>query len=71
MSEWQPAKSAPANVPILGTWADSWKRDIHIEVVVKRVGSAWEYVYDGDFAPTPTHWMPLPAPPAAKTEVAL
>lgn len=65
MSEWKPAKTAPAGTPILATWADTWKRDIHIEVVIRRIGSAWEYVYDGDFAPAPTHWMPLPNPPEA------
>lgn len=63
MIEWKSARTAPFDRPVLATWADTWKRDVHIEVVIRRQGSAWEYVYDGDFAPAPTHWMPLPAAP--------
>lgn len=61
--EWKPISSAPKDGRrLLVTWEATWEDDIHIEVCSFE-RSGWYYVYDGDRAPDPTHWMKLPEKP--------
>lgn len=70
--EWQPIETAPESEPIL-VWADNLHRGIPSAEVVVVVCSEGEMTFwtnggpnAGDdlfFETSPTHWMPLPAPP--------
>lgn len=60
--QWQDISTAPKDGPILG-YAEG------VYTVVKWCGSYWSLTvcgaYAGDGEWWPTHWMPLPAPPAS------
>ena len=55
--EWQPIETAPSGIPVLCFIEAGW-----IEGMIL-VDSKWRYLCDGQTSRTPTHWMPLPAPP--------
>lgn len=64
MSEWKPIETAPKDGSAVLLWADvkTWTGE---EVPVTgwfTIGSC-KWVSHGDWL-KPTHWMPLPAPPA-------
>ena len=74
MSEWQPIDTAPKDgTPFIGAiqWdADEWE-------ILRMVWSeSTANFIDATYAPfaesqeQPTHWMPLPAPPAKGTKAA-
>lgn len=55
MTTWQPIETAPKD----GTVIDLWYPDFG------RLADQWYDADDGWFvAPNPTHWMPIPEPPA-------
>lgn len=63
MSEWQPIETAPKdNIPILayckGDVCKVWWQTDFLD------GSQY-WQNEADSEPQPTHWMPLPEPPAA------
>lgn len=68
-SGWQPIETAPIDGErlILG-WDDSASLPMHAEMGRFRSGtgkgSGWCNTYGHSFSGMPTHWMPLPAPPA-------
>jgi hypothetical protein len=56
MNEWQKIETAPKDGgPILG-----WDGE---DVEVMHLGRHGWTMCDGEYAATPTHWMPLPEPP--------
>jgi hypothetical protein len=63
MTEWQPIETAPKDGSLILSWDNpymivvSWDTDPRDEG-----GQCWKINYSGDWM-TPTHWMPLPAPP--------
>lgn len=66
-SAWRPIAEAPKDgIRVLGTWESTWLKSPHIEVVTwDNDGRYWWYVCDGDQPNCPpTHFMPLPEPPA-------
>lgn len=56
-SAWLPIASAPANKSVLAT-----NKCGYIGVAIKDSAGRWNHIGK------PTHWMPLPAPPATKGE---
>lgn len=66
MSEWQPIETAPKGGPLL-LWVDT---DDGGEPMVLYRNADGDWLYDGEptycasFYLNPTHWMPLPPPPA-------
>lgn len=72
MSEWQPIESAPFDQAVLvytmfrGDWSNG---DKGIYVAKRRVNRRWYAFADGcggAMDTPPTHWMPLPTPPAVE-----
>ena len=64
MSEWHPIATGPLETRVLvtdGKYIEfGWQWPHRVPV--------WTYDDDGTkLRPQPTHWMPLPAPPAAPT----
>ena len=62
MGEWQPIETAPKDQRILG-----WDGDEILTLDWNRsAGGYWQQVSDSgrSSAYYPTHWMPLPEPPA-------
>ena len=60
---WQPIESAPTEHRIL-LWNGEWVvAGCYCEY--DSLGWLLDFCAPGDDEPTPTHWMPLPAPPAA------
>lgn len=59
---WQDIESAPKDRPVLVAWADkpTWAP------VTAYPGDGQWTDEDGGIYRTPTHWMPLPAPPATE-----
>ena len=69
MSEWQPIDTAPKDgTPILAYRADHYGKFGNCCVTYWRTNkNGNSYTGFGEFNPTywpPTHWMPLPKPPA-------
>jgi hypothetical protein len=65
VSEWQPIETAPRDgTPILGIDADQITGEVRMSVM--RVQSGWASFTSipGDYHREPSHWMPLPDPPA-------
>jgi hypothetical protein len=68
MTDWQPIETAPKDGSVIDLWTScgervpdaKWTR--HMGWVIWGTDSfespGWERVF-----PSPTHWMPLPAPP--------
>lgn len=65
-SGWQPIETAPKDGKrlILG-WDDSASLPMHCEMGVFKGAKRWCNTYGHPFSGEPTHWMPLPAPPAS------
>ncbi len=69
MSGWQPIETAPRNTPVLVLLADREVRQrdwMHgpMQVAANR-GRGWISI-PGMWKCAPTHWMPLPPPPAKR-----
>lgn len=64
--DWQPIETAPRLQWVLVTGAEARTTARHM--VARHIdGTEWESADDGNRPyMDPTHWMPLPAPPAAK-----
>lgn len=67
---WRDIKDAPKDgSSILATWSASWPDNPHIEAVYFSDGT-WFYCHDSEATDRePTHFMPLPAPPATEVEI--
>jgi hypothetical protein len=66
MMDWQPIETAPKDGSfVLAYNAGSMFQDMVEETmwIVQFSGGRWRIALDGQSA-QPTHWMPLPAPPA-------
>ena len=62
MSEWQPIETAPKDgTSILAIDEDGFYFVVEYAGVLEPYGHQWT---DGGTLLEPTHWMPLPAPPA-------
>lgn len=63
--EWRPIRSAPDN----GKWVQLWWPAVtDVPFTGYCLDSVWRAATSGDWWPSipgPTHWMPLPSPPAA------
>jgi len=66
MSEWQPIETAPKDGTEILIFVDGHREVSHFEAGE----TGWPWVdYSGTSAwriDLPTHWMPLPAPPASE-----
>lgn len=65
MSEWQPIETAPKDGSLILTYDGCNSRVVEWWSEFKY----WDYIGDGFYRSEfsdhdPTHWMPLPAPPA-------
>lgn len=73
--QWQPIKTAPVGKPLFGENGPpillGWVGSDHIAIGSFRsygnLGAVWRDVYGGAII-EPTHWMPLPAPPAQRSD---
>ena len=68
MSEWQDISTAPKDSTPVLVYGPSdevaWDYEGGVNCAVMRWGKyGWEAFYSGIDLLTPTHWMPLPAPP--------
>ena len=68
MNDWQTIDSAPDDTPVL-VFGPLGNFDLPACRIATCISGLW-YVdgvdYEGgNYAPTPTHWMPLPDPPVA------
>ena len=57
MNNWQPIETAPKNGTRILAIEDEWAE------IVRWVGMKWEDIDGREYSPT--HWQPLPKPPAA------
>lgn len=66
MSEWQPIETAPKDgTEVLGYWPRAVACSPDAYDVVRWHGGEWRDRFDDDSKfSAPSHWMPLPAPPA-------
>lgn len=62
--QWQPWETAPKDgKPFLATWSDT-RGDRYVQPV-RWLNGQWLHTWDhGQLQAEPTHWMPLPTPPA-------
>lgn len=64
---WQPIETAPRKAWVLVAWADRpWWTPA---VLLSHDDDVWSDE-EGSKYRTPTHWMPLPAPPSSSGEAA-
>jgi len=63
MADWHPIDTAPDDVAVL-----VFKRDGRIPQMATAMRSRGQWWAFGSLPITPTHWMPLPDPPAARPE---
>lgn len=61
--EWEPIETAPKDGTDVLVFAPSLYGENKFQVAYCFYGQLWEYGYEGTPI-TPTHWMPLPKPPA-------
>ena len=67
MSEWQPIETALQDTLIL-VWMPSWFDDEDGRIVVALASGPYWTDGEGNMPQEdPTHWQPLPAPPASPT----
>jgi hypothetical protein len=72
MMDWQPIETAPKDGVIVLAVKEStlpWAKDFSVArfpypLKQRWNGGAWEADDGHVYEPQPTHWMPLPAPPA-------
>ena len=66
MSEWQPIETAPKDgTSILGYWCYEGGFEHYIQPI-RYLHGKWLHDWDHSDELYPTHWMPLPEPPAAR-----
>lgn len=65
--EWQPIETAPTGATILLGWTDSRRVDIGWRRTYAGKRARGMFSTHGQTGVTPTHWMPLPAPPGAES----
>lgn len=72
MRDWQPIETAPTDCAVLTIWDgvnNRTGRPARYWNVACLDEGEWHAADEyGDVIDTPTHWMPLPAPPSAKRE---
>ena len=67
--DWQPIETAPRDGTLILVCTRGYQRirsmmtTFWSEASAKRFGAKFGWYHEGDGAITPTHWMPLPAPP--------
>jgi len=73
MSEWQPIETAPKDGTFVVVFAEKnpngrkVRRASPVCVAAKRGWMGW-VATPGDYQVSPTHWLPLPAPPQTPME---
>lgn len=63
MSEWQPIETAPKDETPVLLWANTRRDREYSHWIGAFDGENWRDEVEGHFL-QPTHWMPLPDPPA-------
>lgn len=70
MSKWKPIKTAPKDGTTIIGWTKDWGEPMLIQWVCIQQWNdpkdvfGWAEESDWSTSVTPTHWMPLPKPPA-------
>jgi hypothetical protein len=68
--DWQPIETAPQDGTAFLVWMDAAVHGSHVQVWCRRSAKhsgVIAGVFEFDLGKSPTHWMPLPAPPTDKT----
>lgn len=68
VADWQPIETAPRNERVL-VWWPFWSTVSPVVAMLDTDVQHWRLIYvqlEQATWPTPTHWMPLPPPPATE-----
>lgn len=64
MADWQPIETAPRDGARILVWPTRAFGQLFIEIGLRDFDGAWFTDDASPIDPPPTHWMPLPEPPA-------